>query len=170
MRRPCLLKPGLHVIFSSYDAVLCGSQPWTVPQNKYISFCLHGTCLGILFAVLNKTKTWQLSMGLLMQGTYYVMLKKRAGVFLDSIKHVLRVFWTASKTFLKKRVSIDFITIMLSWMLEICIWEKHFRYKLVCKKIKSDTCFEFFFHKPKRTWRPVPELFGSRKVPRLRGI
>ena len=52
----------------------------------------------------------------------HVMFKKRAGVFyrvFDPIKHVLRVFWTASKTFLEKRVSREFITIML--LLEISI-------------------------------------------------
>ena len=57
-----------------------------------------------------------------------VMFKKRAGVFyrvFDPIKHVLRVFWTASKTFLEKRVSREFITIMLLWTLEISIREKH---------------------------------------------
>ena len=43
----------------------------------------------------------------------------------DPIKHVLRVFWTASKTFLEKRVSREFITIMLLWTLEISIREKH---------------------------------------------
>ena len=42
-------------------------------------------------------------------------------VVLDPIKHALRVFWTASKTFLEKRVSIEFITIMLLWTLEISI-------------------------------------------------
>ena len=35
-------------------------------------------------------------------------------VVVDPINHVLRVFWTSSNTFLKKSVSIDFITIMLS--------------------------------------------------------
>ena len=43
----------------------------------------------------------------------------------DPIKHVLRVFWTASKTFLEKRVSREFITIMLLWTLKISIREKH---------------------------------------------
>ena len=43
---------------------------------------------------------------------------------LDLIKHVLRVFLTASKTFLEKRVSIEFITMMLLRTLEISIREK----------------------------------------------
>ena len=34
---------------------------------------------------------------------------------LDPIKHVLPVFWTASKTFLEKRVSREFITMILLW-------------------------------------------------------
>ena len=46
-------------------------------------------------------------------------------VVLDSIIHVLRVFWTASKTFLEKRVSREFITMMLLWTLKISIREKH---------------------------------------------
>ena len=44
---------------------------------------------------------------------------------LDPIKHVLRVFSTASKTFLEKRVSREFITMMLLGTLEIIIQEKH---------------------------------------------
>ena len=40
---------------------------------------------------------------------------------LDLSKHVLRVFPTASKTFLEKRVSIEFITMMLLRTLEISI-------------------------------------------------
>ena len=63
----------------------------------------------------------------------YVMFKKTSRsvlsrlrlVGLDPIKHVLWVFWTASKTFLEKRVSKEFITIMLLWTLEISIREKH---------------------------------------------
>ena len=50
---------------------------------------------------------------------------RRSGVVFDPIKHVLRVFWTALKTFLEKRVSIEFITITLLWTLEISIREKH---------------------------------------------
>ena len=38
-------------------------------------------------------------------------------------------FLNGLETFLKKRLSIDFITIMLSQMFEICIREKHFRCK-----------------------------------------
>ena len=46
--------------------------------------------------------------------------------------------------------------------------------KLLRKKIKSHvTCLEIFQsterHQPKRTWRLVPELFGSIKIPRKRG-
>ena len=44
---------------------------------------------------------------------------------LDPIKHVLQVFWMASKTFLEKCVSREFITMMFLWTLEISIWEKH---------------------------------------------
>ena len=69
----------------------------------------------------------------------FVMFKKRAVVFYRVKKHEVQPsgcspykgraasFSNALKTFLKKRVSIDFITIMLSQMLEICIREKHFR-------------------------------------------
>ena len=69
----------------------------------------------------------------------YLMFKTQAAVFyrdfktttrsrvvLDPMKHVLRVFWTASKTFLEKRVSREFITMMLLWTLEISNQEKHF--------------------------------------------
>ena len=46
--------------------------------------------------------------------------KTRSGAeFLDLIKHELRVYWTASKTFLDKRVPTEFITSMLLWTLEI---------------------------------------------------
>ena len=38
---------------------------------------------------------------------------------------MLRVFWTASKTFLEKRVSRELITMVLLWTLEISIREKH---------------------------------------------
>ena len=46
----------------------------------------------------------------------YVKFKTRAALFYrdkDPIKHVLRVLCTASKTFLEKRVSVEFITMML---------------------------------------------------------
>ena len=45
----------------------------------------------------------------------FIGLKTPRGsrVVLDPIKHVLRVFRTASKTFLEKRVSIEFITMVL---------------------------------------------------------
>ena len=88
----------------------------------------------------------------------FVMFKKQAVVFYRVKKHEVQLsgcrpykgraasFLNALKTFLKKRVSIDFITIMLSRMLEICIGEKHFRCKSVCKKIKFHTCFELFFY------------------------
>ena len=71
----------------------------------------------------------------------FVMFKKRAGVFYRVKNHEVQPsgcrpckgralsFLNALKTFLKKRVSIDIITIMLSQMLEICIREKHFRCK-----------------------------------------
>ena len=89
----------------------------------------------------------------------FVIFKKRAGVFYPVKNHEVQPsgcrpytgraasFLNGLETFLKKRVSIDFITIMLSQMLEICIREKHFRCKSVCKKIKSYTCFELFFYK-----------------------
>ena len=61
-----------------------------------------------------------------------VMFKTRAAVFyqdlnpvLDPMKHVLRVFWTASKTFLEKRMSREFVTMILLWTLEISIREKN---------------------------------------------
>ena len=70
----------------------------------------------------------------------FVMFKKRAVVFYRVKNHEVQPsgcrpykrraasFLNAWKTFLKKqRVSIDFIAIMLSQMLEICIREKHFR-------------------------------------------
>ena len=59
------------------------------------------------------------------------MFKTREAVFyrvrlvvLEPIKNMLRVFWTASKTFLEKRVSREVITMMLLWTLEISIREK----------------------------------------------
>ena len=50
---------------------------------------------------------------------------RRSRVVLDPIKYVLRVFWTASKTFLEKRVSREFITMMLLWTLELSVRQKH---------------------------------------------
>ena len=41
----------------------------------------------------------------------YQNLKPSSRVVLDLIKHMLRVFGTASKTFLEKRVSREFIRI-----------------------------------------------------------
>ena len=46
-------------------------------------------------------------------------------VILDPIKHVLGVYWTTSKTFLLKRVSVELITMTLTWTLEISIPEKY---------------------------------------------
>ena len=47
--------------------------------------------------------------------------------------------------------------------------EKIFGRKLVCKTVKSHTCFELFVYRLKRTRRPVPELEsrGSEEVYRL---
>ena len=59
----------------------------------------------------------------------FVMFNKRAGVLyqvLNLIKHELRVCWRASKTFLDKRVPIEFITSMLLWTLEISIRKKYY--------------------------------------------
>ena len=50
---------------------------------------------------------------------------RHSRVVLDPIKQVLRVFWMASKTFLEKHVSREFITMMLLWRLEINIRGKH---------------------------------------------
>ena len=41
------------------------------------------------------------------------MFKKRVGVFYTPIKHDPRVYWTTSKTFLEKRVSMELITMTL---------------------------------------------------------
>ena len=64
------------------------------------------------------------------------MFKKQAGVFfgfkttrrsqvvLNPIKHVLQVFWTASKTFHKKRVSWESEQRFKLWEEDISIQEK----------------------------------------------
>ena len=57
-----------------------------------------------------------------------LMFNKRAGVFF--IKHEQRVYWTTSKTFLEKRVSMELITMTLLWTLEIA-YEKNITYEII---------------------------------------
>ena len=77
-------------------------------------------------------------------GVFCVKFNKRVGVFYTPIKHDPRVYWTTSKTFLEKRVSMELITMTLLWTLEISIQKKTLRMKLLCKKIKSHMCLEIF--------------------------
>ena len=49
---------------------------------------------------------------------------KHSRVVLDPIKHVLRVFWTASKTFLEKHVSWESEQRFKLWGKDISIQEK----------------------------------------------
>ena len=55
-------------------------------------------------------------------------------VILDPIKHVLGVYWTTSKTFLAKRVSMELITMTHLWTLEISIGEKHYVWNYYARK------------------------------------
>ena len=158
---------GVHT-FPPGRAIFMNFMPFT--QGLWIIFVCHEKQFPELLRGRRMGK--QIMSALFNERECFIGFKttRRSRVVLDPIKHMLRVFWTASKTFLKKRVPIDFITNILSRMLEICIPEKHFRYKLVCKKIKSHKPFDLFFYQPKRTWHLVSELFGSLKVPRNKGI
>ena len=65
---------------------------------------------------------------------YGVKATRPSRVVLGPIKHMRRIFWTASKTFLEKRASIDNYTF-------VNVGNSHTRKtlgnKLICKKIKS---------------------------------
>ena len=75
------------------------------------------------------------------------MLNKRAGGFYRGIKPRgeaewpyipikpdPRVYWTTSKTFLEKRVSMELITMTLLWTLEISIRIKHYVWNYYVRK------------------------------------
>ena len=57
------------------------------------------------------------------------MFNKRVGVLYTLIKHDPRVYWTTSKTFLEKRVSMELITMTLLWTLEA--YEKSITYEII---------------------------------------
>ena len=78
-----------------------------------------------------------------------------------------------SRTILEKRVSMELITMTLLWTLEISIWKKTLRMKLLSKTIKSQTCLEIFQSMNNISQRGhgvlFQSFFGSLKMPRKRG-
>ena len=64
---------------------------------------------------------------------------------LDPIKHVLRVYWAFSKTFLEKRVSMEPITMTLLWKFEISIRKKILDMKLYMQENQMPQAFRTIF-------------------------
>ena len=71
------------------------------------------------------------------------MFNKRVGVFYTPIKHDPWVYWTTSKTFLEKRVSMELITMTLLWTLEISIRKKHYVWNYYARKSNLTRCWKF---------------------------
>ena len=80
---------------------------------------------------------------------HVVMFKNRAAVYLDPIKHVLRDFWMASKTFHSKRLSWESGQRFKLWGEDILAYKKNKLYLIsilyikmwVAKLVKICLCF-----------------------------
>ena len=99
---------------------------------------------------------------------FYRRIKPRveAEWFYTQITPDPRDYWTTSKTYLEKRVSMELITMTLLWTLQISMRKKTLRMKLLCKKIKSHTCLEISSLRTKLTKEDIASCSRAFRKPK----
>ena len=100
-------------------------------------------------------------------GVFYgVKATRPSRVVLDPIKHMRRIFWTASKTFLEKRASNRQLYFCERWKLS---YKKNIRQEINMQENQiSRVCFELSAFNRTRHDVLFQSFFGRMKMPRRR--